>query len=266
MVLLRRADAAATGVFLILSERIMHKYFWLGIGILLLCAGCTTLPQRPPAGMPAQAAAPSIAPGTHWRYVVHDGYTGLPRGTADFTVKKIDNGIMTVAVTHQGPRSGTETRLYTRTLNLVRGPMENDQVYSFNPPLLLLPFPLHPGQHWRATSIGTRSDFGAGTYGADRRTQTIVYGDVAGWQRVTGPAGTFDTLRIDRKIYLGDWDYMRSQTYINETDWYAPSIGRVVRHEESSGYRNYASSGPRSDDNWISNDWLVYELLPANGG
>lgn len=242
----------------------MYKYFWLGI--LLICAGCTTLPQAPPPGMAAQAAAPSIATGAHWRYVVHDAYTGLPRGTRDFVVTKIDGDIMTLAVTHQGPQSGTETRLYTRGLNLVYGPMENDQVYTFNPPLLLLPFPLHARQHWRVAATGTRSDAGSGVYGADRRTATRVYGDVTGWQRVTVPAGTFDTLRIERNIYLGDWDYMRSQTYITETDWYAPSIGRIVRHEESSGYRNYASSGPHSDDDWIRNDWLVYELLPASGG
>ena len=72
----------------------------LSLSALLIFAGCASLPQTPPAGMPAQVAAPAIRMGDEWRYSFHDGYTKLSRGALEFRVTAVEGDAVTVRRRH----------------------------------------------------------------------------------------------------------------------------------------------------------------------
>jgi len=90
-----------------------------------------------------------------------------------------------------------------------------------------------------------------------------VYGRVAGWEHITVPAGEFDALRIERASYLDDEEFWRWGTRAYQTDWYAPAVGRFVRHEENSAF--YEKSG-RWPNNERRGDWTVMELQAYEAG
>jgi hypothetical protein len=105
---------------------------------------------------------------------------------------------------------------------------------------------------------------------------------VLGWERVRVPAGEFDAVKVRRRVYLqyfrlGD----RGQSVIDETDWFAPALGQVVRRETTSQYLRLAQRGRPSgllrvsdgDDHsdggsvprYEQDEWLVYELVAHSG-
>ena len=43
------------------------------------------------------------------------------------------------------------------------------------------------------------------------------------------PAGAFDTIKITRRVYAGDFDSFLRETNIEEVEWYSPGLGRSVR-------------------------------------
>jgi hypothetical protein len=78
------------------------------------------------------------------------------------------------------------------------------------------------------------------------------------------PAGEFDTVKIGRAIYAGDADYFVSETRIVETDWYAPALGRSVRTETRSTWRDTRSGCRRIPSQCdFRGDWFIYELTEA---
>ena len=60
--------------------------------------------------------------------------------------------------------------------------------------------------------------------------------------------------------YAGNFDYFRTEERIREVDWYAPQLGAVVRHEESSEYTDTSKTCRYASCNIIQNDWTVLEL------
>ena len=51
------------------------------------------------------------------------------------------------------------------------------------------------------------------------------------------PAGDFDTVKVHRIIYAGDAGNFRTETRVDETDWFAPSLGLTVRTETNSSWQ-----------------------------
>jgi len=91
-----------------------------------------------------------------------------------------------------------------------------------------------------------------------------VDGNVLGSERVTVPAGAFDTFKIRRRIYAGDFDGPRSQTNITETEWYAPALGRAVRLERNSEFMDQnRCSDEMSSCTPVRGDWFLFELVDA---
>jgi len=89
-----------------------------------------------------------------------------------------------------------------------------------------------------------------------------IDGAVLGWERVRVPAGEFDALKVRRQVYAGNADGFLSEEKITEVDWYAPKIGRIVRHESNSGHYDFSQGcGDKVCDQWIRNDWNVLELV-----
>lgn len=238
----------------------------------LLLASCAQLSQTPPAGVPAEIAAPQLRPGVSWRYAVADGFTRIPRGTVEYRVRTVESNTVTVDVIGNG-QEGIE--LYARDGNWLRRPATNMQEFVYNPPYRAFDFPLVAGKRWFAKTSATDP--------ADGRTFPVtIEGRVLGWERIKVPAGEFDTVKVKRMVYLnffrlGD----RGQSVIQETDWYAPAIDLVARRETTSqylrlaqhprppGFMRVSDGDDHSDDGTVpryeQDDWLVYELVGYTG-
>jgi hypothetical protein len=254
----------------------------LVIAAIALLAGCQSLPQTPPAGVSPTATAPAFKVGDAWAYAVHDGYTKLERGTLRHTVTAVDAGKLVLAVEPStglsiGCRSVARDNSLAKLSgnpqglcmeaakrweltpggNWLRHPLTNGSTYTFSPPYPAYEFPLVAGKTWNGT---TRShDLATG-----RDFEVRYSASVVGWERVTVPAGTFDAIVIERAVYDGYWDYTRAQSNIREREWYAPALGRVVRKEGRSDYLEKMNCGfLLGCPYYQSDDWLVYELLPA---
>lgn len=224
---------------------------WLAIVLPALLAACMQLPQVPPSGLPADIGAPAVPQvGDTWTYIGHDGYTHLPKGNYAFRVDAVDVAGMTVEAIHED-RGHTER--YTRDWAWVERPLTNLQIFHYNPPLVALPFPLHAGKKWRSYVMATDPATG-------RTNRVRIDGAVEGWQRLRVPAGEFDALKVVRHVYAGNFDYFRTEEDITETDWYAPQIGAVVRHEGSSFHVDTSKGCRFADCNIIKGDWTVLEL------
>jgi|SRR6478672_3133900 len=76
---------------------------------------------------------------------------------------------------------------------------------------------------------------------SDGQSISIWEVEVRGWEKVTVPAGTFDTVHLTgiRKTLTG------SKGTANEDMWYAPDVKRHIKHER------YAASGPYIYEHWV---------------
>jgi len=221
--------------------------------VALLIAACATpLPQTPPAGMPAQVAATpvTVAVGDVWRYTANDGYTGLPQPDFTYRVTAVQNNAITVEAQH-GNQAWAER--YARDWNWLEHPMTNLQNFRYEPPYPALPFPLYAGKTWHSYINATDPATG-------RVNRVRIDGKVLGWERVTVPAGQYDTLKIERYVYAGNAAFFRGEERIREYDWYAPQAGFVVRHEGLSEYVDTSKSCRFADCMLIKNDWTVMQL------
>jgi hypothetical protein len=221
--------------------------------LTLLVAGCASpLPQTPPAGVPAQVTAPATRAGDAWSYSLHDGYTKIARGTLNYRVTAVGADGITVTVDHDGRQS---TERYTPDWNWRERPMTNLQAFRYDPAYAALPFPLEAGKTWSTRVKATDPASG-------RVNNVRIDGKVVGWERVRVPAGEFDALKIQRIVYAGNAEHFLSEEKITEVDWYAPKVGRIVRHQSTSGHYDWRNGcGERFCDQWIRGEWNVLELV-----
>ena len=209
---------------------------------------------------PAVAAAASPAAGDTYTYRIFNGYNNEVRGQIRYRVDKIDADRIAVSVTTDTPTAGAaRTEVYTKEGNWLRHPVTNhDQPveYEFAQAYPAYVFPLDSGKSWsvRVNAIDPATG---------RRNSVRVDGEVLGSERISVPAGAFDTIKIRRYVYAGDWDGFRFETNITEIDWYAPALGRPVRSESNSGYLHPSRCG-RGACRPIRGDWNVMELVEAS--
>jgi len=234
--------------------------------LLLLVTGCATpLPQTPPAGVSAQVPAPEFRVGNDWRYSVHDGFTKLPRGTVEYRVSAIQSDTVTVEVRNNGLES---TEIYARDGNWLRRPAPNLQTFTYSPAYPAFAFPLAAGKTWNARVVATDPADG-------QRFPVTIQATVLGWEKIKVPAGEFDTLKVQRTVYIGYFQAnVRGPSIAIEIEWYAPALKQAARRETSGRYFTYLAGttdtgllrvgdghsdggGPR----YVDDDWLVYELV-----
>jgi hypothetical protein len=209
---------------------------------------------------PIAAAAPAV--GDTYVYRLSNGYNREVRGQIHYRIDKIDADHITVAVTTDTPSLGAaRTEIYTKDGNWLRHPLVNHDFlreYEFAQAYPAYVFPLAPGKSWsvRVNAVDPASG---------RRNSVRVDGEVLGSERITVPAGTFDTIKVRRYVYAGDWDGFRHETNITEIDWYAPVLGRPVRTESKSEYldTSRATGGGILGGPIIHGDWNVLELAAA---
>lgn len=209
----------------------------------------------------AVPAGAANAPGDTWAYRVTNAYNGEVRGSVQYRVEKVDADRVAVAVTTDQPSLGTpRTDIVTANGLWVRHPLTNhDQpvVYEFAQPYPAYDFPLDTGKSWSTRVNATNSVNG-------KRARVRVDGDVLGTEQIVVPAGSFDTVKIRRRIYAGDFEGSRSETNIIETEWYAPSLGRAVKLDRNSSFMDQQRcSDEMSPCSPVRGDWFVFELVDA---
>ena len=101
---------------------------------------------------------------------------------------------------------------------------------QMDPPSKVLQHPLQVGSSWEAT-YQTIAPTGA-------RSRFKMESTVAAREKLSTPAGEFDTFRIDSKGYLSGLSWQGGFGVLQKV-WYAPAIDRIVRLE----YREQRSLG-----------------------
>jgi hypothetical protein len=198
----------------------------------------------------------SAAAGDAYVYRVVNGYNNELRGTVQYRVEKAEADRVEVAVTTDTPSAGSaRTEIYSGNGNWLRHPLaSHDRLLDFEFSAAL---PVYiPGDR-ADNSWSTRVN--AVDPATGRRNSVRVDGRVIGNERITVAAGTFDTVKIQRRTYVGDWDGFLRETQIVETDWYAPSLSRPVRSDSKSTWQDN-SRCTRGGCPWFRGDWNVTEL------
>ena len=228
------------------------------------CAACAGTPTGTPLQSDAVAAAPSVAVGDTWTYRVRDAFTGLERGNQGHRVVDVAGDRIVMVVTREG--GGEESWIYDRGWNWLKHPAHGLQSFDYNPSYRAFDFPLAPGKTWRARLTATDPTNG-------RRFPVWIDGTVLGWEKIKVPAGEFDALRVERRVFFDYLEHtVRGRSEILEYEWYAPAVKQAVRREASAMYLSYlygsgdshgllragrpSDGGPR----FVRDDWLISEL------
>jgi hypothetical protein len=173
----------------------------------------------------AQVPAPGLKPGDTWTYRGIDNYNRLPTGTWTREVTGAAAGGIRVAM-----RSGDGSfeDVYRAPGELASGVLNDRAQGTMEPAFQLMPFPLVEGKSWSQKVIRTDP------FTKEKR-EMLVMGKVRGWETIRVPAGEFKALKVERTMYLGDYDTFRGITQRTETEWYAPDIrgaAKLVVFEE----------------------------------
>ena len=182
--------------------------------------------QRPPPAIVVggRVERPDIRVGDQWKYRVTDGYTDETRSITAEVVAVTENEIRTrnaqmPSVATDASSTGGMLEVWDHNWNLLRqGEVDYAPYYPS------MQFPLESGKTWSGTvSINVE--------GNDQLIHEVE-GQVAGWERVTVPAGTFDAVRINlRGDYRIDSPTLRGGGSISDVVWYAPALRQVIKKE-----------------------------------
>jgi hypothetical protein len=201
-------------------------------------------------------AAP--AAGETYVYRVVNAYNNEVRGQLTYRVEKVDAGRVSMTVTPEPLSLGTPySVVVTGDANWLRHPLINHDMpveYDFSPAFPAYVAPLNTGNSWSTRVHATNPATGT-------RASVRVDGDVIGNERVSTPAGSFDTVRVKRRVYAGDWEAFRNETNIEETEWFAPGLGRPVKVDRKSGYIDQQKCATRLACSPTRGDWFIYELV-----
>jgi hypothetical protein len=192
----------------------------------VLAAACIAAPL---SAFAQSAAAPNVAAGESWTYREINNYNRLPVGDVVREVSAAGDEIRIVS-----RMGGAElTSGYSRPGLLASGTLNDRATGTMTPSLDLMPFPLEPGQRWSQT-VQRRDPL----TGEVRNVR--VDGRVIGWETVRVPAGEFRALKVERRMWLGDWDQFRGETWRAETEWFVPELkgaAKLVVFEEYPPHR-----------------------------
>jgi len=230
-------------------------------GLVALLAACQSVPPPIPAtGNPFAAVVPAkVTVGDTFVYRYLDGFGNLPPSQVTYRVDEVSGERVVMSVTPETPREGyARTEVYTSNGNWLRHVVRSHNYpldREFVSPYPAFDFPLVPGKSW-STRIDTIDPASK-----QQGESMVVKGKVIGAERVRVPAGEFDTIKVQRHVFIdhvSGFLNTAGNTHITETDWYAPALGRVVRSENQSDWHVSGKSPAFSQE---YGDRHVYELI-----
>jgi hypothetical protein len=202
----------------------------------------------------AQVAAPTLKAGDTWTYRGIDNYNKQPTGTWTREVTGTATSGIRVAVRSA---DGSVDDLFRTPGELTSGVLNDRARGTMDPAFQLMPFPLAEGKSWSQKVIRTDPV-------TNEKREMLVQGKVLGWETIKVPAGEFKAIKVERTMYLGDYDSFRGITQRTETEWYAPDIrgaAKVVVFEEFCERRYGCAMG-----GFMPGVRATYELTSYRGG
>ncbi|HSO06840.1 MAG TPA: hypothetical protein VLW45_06350 [Pelomicrobium sp.] len=216
---------------------------WAAAVFAAALAGCAALA---PVGKPVPPPEPRV--GDTWTYAIYDGFRGYEKGRVTYRVIAVDAGSMEVEVTRDREQ---ETRRHTRAWNPYAGLTPAGERVAYAPALPLFRFPLDDGAGWNAVSTATNARTG-------ESFPVRVDARVRGRETVKTPAGEFDAVVIERQLIFGDENLWRTDSYVVETEWYAPAVGASVRFRHDLRYyidKTGGGGGSEGGGGRVQMDW-----------
>jgi hypothetical protein len=197
----------------------------------LLAAACAT---HDPAVSGATAAvvadAPQFRVGDQWVYRVREGFRNPVVFEETRTVTAVGAEGATVRVVARGPTLDAERVERWPAPGLVaQGALFDIETRRFASPLVRYRYPLAAGQAWNQ-NVANFNELTGRSGVINRRVR------VAGYDRVTTPAGVFDAVRLEVFMRLDDEEFWRWPTTTTYTLWYAPAARATVRELKRASY------------------------------
>jgi len=182
---------------------------------LLLAFGCFA------ATVFAQSAdRPDVRIGDRWSWQHINGLANEKDFTTIEDVIEVSEKEIRTRIRTKG-RTGSAIATYTREWNPV------DVVSArYEPNLKRVVFPLQAGKAWDGTA--DKMLFSNGKHG-----KFFLKGKVVALEKVTVPAGTFDAYKIELTLDASGTDEDANIGNTIETHWYAPSVRRDVKTENT---------------------------------
>ena len=166
----------------------------------------------------AQAVDPGpIRVGDRWLYDIKDTLTGDLRQAVTIVAVEVNEKEIATRTSVQG-----KDRSNTIVFNPDWGRID-DGIWKHRPSDLLgIRKPLQVGKQWRAE--GNSNNVQTGVI-----MQTSGLAKVVGQEKITTPAGTFDTFRVELTVRQINAKDQTKSTLLNVVNWYAPAINRWAR-------------------------------------
>jgi hypothetical protein len=180
-----------------------------------------SLPAPVPA-TPSEAQAPTFAVGEEWEFEFTNALDSAQNSRYTQKVASVANG--QTSLVFGGGRSGLA--ILNESANIVRSGSA-----SYSPSDQKLSFPLSVGKTWSASYVYVN---GAWKTQCDRDAKVVAV------ERVETEAGQFDAFKIEEKTLWQSNDLYGGRGVSRETDWYAPTVGRIVRQE----FQDLPTKGP----------------------
>ena len=184
----------------------------------LILSALIVLPPALQAQQPVPAPKPMLKAGEVATYAVQ--LVADRRNVEDtLTVTEVAGGTVKVKYQRTGPEPKDAEALYTDEWNQVVSATSGSRI---EPHTDSLKFPLEVGKSWEAKFV-VSSPSGAKSRGS-------IDTKVASFEKVKTPAGEFDAYRVTSEGWINgvSWNGSFKRTM---TQWYAPSVHRVVRTE-----------------------------------
>ncbi|WP_206954121.1 TapB family protein [Trinickia acidisoli] len=180
-------------------------------------------PVAQPAPPLAEAQAPAFAVGEAWTFSYENALE--PAKNATYA-----QSVSSVAADGSPTLNGGAAAL-DASGNLVKNASG-----SYQPSDGKLQFPLFVGKSWSASYV-----YRAGSWAArgEREAKVVAV------ERVETSAGAFDAFKVEQVVSWSGTEGNRGQGVTRETDWYAPSVGRIVRMEYVDQAAHAASTTTR---------------------
>jgi len=172
------------------------------------------------AACAADIDRPDVHVGDRWNWQ----HTNVLANESDFTliedVVEVGDSEIRARVRTKG-KAGSNIATYTREWNPV------DVVFArYQPDLRSYAFPLHVGAKWEGSA--DKLLFSNGKHG-----RFNLAGEVQALEKVTVPAGTFEAYKVSLVLEATSTDEDANVGHTTELFWYAPSVRRYVKLENT---------------------------------
>jgi hypothetical protein len=219
----------------------------------LLQTGCSIRPLavERTQPLPSPESEPAMRPpaaGQRWTYRRYNVYNGQLLATEVEEVAEVGPQVIVRRTTTQGESLPEERQ--GAWGQLLRDPVW-DLAQSYEAPVPLWPQALRSGA---SASVQTQYRLDAPSY----RLWINVYATVQGWERLRVPAGSFDTLRVERLIRFNHVEEYRNNCLRHDTLWLVPAIGRWAARETQGEYLLIGSRPALVHEDhfrWELSDW-----------